>query len=91
MQYMNRMLFIERLSPNYLFEEATTTLLVPTLRALKPLTPEQQFLQIPNTPLPLDQSLLLVWPQLTFLLAATVICFGISYTLFMRQEVRSRN
>lgn len=91
MQYISRMLYIERLSPNYLFEEATTTLLVPTLRALKPLTPEQEFLQIPNTPLPLDQSLLLVWPQLTFLLAATVICFGISYRLFMRQEVRSRN
>jgi ABC-2 type transport system permease protein len=88
--YQETMLFIERLSPNYLFEEATTTLLMPTVRSLGPLTMEQMYGAIPNTPLPLGQSLLLAWPQLTCLVAATVICFGISYRLFMRQEIRSR-
>jgi ABC-2 type transport system permease protein len=31
-----------------------------------------------------------VWPQLTGLIAATVICFALSYVIFMRREVRSR-
>jgi len=33
---------------------------------------------------------LLVWPQLTGLIAATIVCFGLSYLLFLRQEIRSR-
>ena len=44
--------------------------------------------QIP-TLLSLDQSLLLVWPQVVVLLALTVICFAAGYVLFMRQEVRA--
>lgn len=90
-RYQHLMLFLERLSPNYLFNEATTTLLMPSVRSLGPLTSEQLYFAIPNTPLPLGQSLLLVWPQVTCLIAATVICFGISYRLFMRQEIRSRS
>ncbi len=89
--YQKVSLFLERLSPNYLFNEATTTLLVPSVRSLAPLTSEQVFLTIPNTPLPLGQSLLLVWPQVTCLIAAAAICFGLSYRLFMRQEIRSRS
>jgi ABC-2 type transport system permease protein len=42
------------------------------------------------SPLPLGQSLLVAWPQLTGLIAATVVCFALSYILFMRREVRSR-
>jgi ABC-2 type transport system permease protein len=37
----------------------------------------------------LDQSLLLIWPQLVVLIALTVIVFALSYVLFMRQEVRA--
>jgi ABC-2 type transport system permease protein len=90
-EYQQTMLFLERISPNYLFNEATTTLLVPSVRSLGPLTTEQLYYAIPNTPLPLGQSLLLVWPQVTSLIAITTICFGISYRLFMRQEIRSRS
>lgn len=82
-------LFLSRLSPSQLFSDATTTLLMPSVRSLGPLTMEQVYGAIPS-PLPLGQSLLLVWPQLTGLIAATVICFGISYAMFMRQEIRSR-
>lgn len=78
-----------RLSPSQLFTEATTTLLSPSVRTLGPLTMEQVAGAIPN-PLPLGQSLLLIWPQLTGLIALTTICFGVSYVLFMRQEIRSR-
>jgi ABC-2 type transport system permease protein len=50
---------------------------------------EQVYGTIPG-PLPLGQSLLLVWPQVTGLIAATVICFALSYVSFMRREIRSR-
>jgi ABC-2 type transport system permease protein len=40
--------------------------------------------------LPLGQSLLLVWAQLTALVAGTVTWFGLSYLSFMRREIRSR-
>lgn len=82
--------WLGRLSPNSLFQEATSTLLVPEIRTMSSfLTMEQAIGAIPS-PLPLGQSLLLVWPQMTTLLAATLICFGISYAGFMRQEVRGR-
>lgn len=78
-----------RVMPNQLFTEATTTLLMPSVRSLGPLTMEQVYGAIPG-PLPLGQSLLLVWPQVTGLIAATVICFALSYVSFMRREIRSR-
>ena len=78
-----------RLSPGQLFSEATTTLLMPSVRSLGPLTMEQIQSAIPS-PLPLGQSLLLVWPQLTGLIAATVLCFALSYVSFMRREIRAR-
>lgn len=78
-----------RISPSQLFSEATTTLLMPSVRSLGPLTMEQVQGTIPS-PLPLGQSLLLVWPQLTGLIAATVVCFALSYIFFMKKEIRSR-
>lgn len=80
---------LSRLSPSQLFSEATTTLLTPSVRSLGPLTMEQIYGAIPS-PLPLGQSLLLVWPQVTGLIAATMLMFAVSYLLFMRQEIRSR-
>src|SRR5690625_2655203 len=77
-----------RLSPNYLFSESTTILLSPTIRSLGPLTVEQTAGAIPS-PLPLGQSFLLIWPQFTGLIAATLICFAISYIMFMRQDIRT--
>ena len=56
-----------RLSPSQLFSEATTTLMVPTIRTLGPVTVEQAYGAIAG-PLP-GQSLPLVWPQLTCLIA----------------------
>src|SRR5690625_826345 len=82
------MLNLMRLSPNYLFSESTTILLSPSVRSLGPLTMEQTIGAIP-TPLPLSQSLALIWPQVTGLIAATLICFAISYMMFMRQEIRT--
>jgi ABC-2 type transport system permease protein len=78
-----------RVMPNQLYSDATTTLLVPSVRSLGPLTIEQVYGTIPG-PLPLGQSILLVWPQVTGLVAATILCFVISYVSFMRREIRSR-
>jgi ABC-2 type transport system permease protein len=81
---------LSSLSPNELFSEATSTLLTPSIRTLGPLTMDQVYGAVPS-PLSLGQSVLIVWPQLTGLIAATIICFGLSYLLFMRQEIRSRS
>ena len=87
--YQRFMLNLLRFAPSMLFNEATTTLLMPSVRSLGPLTMEQIQGAIPS-PLSLGQSLLVVWPQLTGLIAATVVCFALSYVSFMRREVRSR-
>jgi ABC-2 type transport system permease protein len=78
-----------RLVPSQLFSDATTTLLMPSVRSLGPLTMEQVIGAVPS-PLPLGQSLLLVWPQVTGLVAATLLCFALSYVSFMRREIRPR-
>lgn len=78
-----------RVDPAHLFNEATTALLMPSVRSIGPLTMEQVYGSLPS-PLPLGQSLLIVWPQLTGLIAATVICFALSYFSFMKTEIRSR-
>jgi len=82
------MLNLMRLSPNYLFSESTTILLSPSVRSLGPLTMEQTIGSIAS-PLLLLESLALIWPQVTGLFAATLICFAITYIIFMRQEIRS--
>jgi ABC-2 type transport system permease protein len=82
-------LSLSRIMPNQLFTEATTTLLMPSVRSLGPLTMEQVYGTIPG-PLPLGQSVLLVWPHITGLIAGTVLCFVLSYISFMRREIRSR-
>ncbi len=40
-------------------------------------------------PLSLGQSIIVVLPYIISMLAITVVCFAISYTVFMRQEIRS--
>ncbi len=77
-----------QIMPNELFSEATSTLLVPSMRSIGPLTNQQMIGAVPG-PLPLGQSLMLIWPQLTGLLAITLLCFALSYVAFMRREIRS--
>lgn len=80
-------------SPAVLYSQATSTILDPYRRTRSNLVltgPMEQFsLERFQNPLPLDQSLLVVWPYLTSLAALTLVCFGLSYVVFMRQEIRS--
>lgn len=87
--YQHTVLSLLRFAPGQLYSDATTTLLRPVIRSLGPLTMEQVAGAIPN-PLPLGESVLIVWPQLVGLIAATVGCFVLSYVSFMRKEIRPR-
>jgi ABC-2 type transport system permease protein len=87
--YQEMILNLLRVLPSQLYSDATTTILVPTVRSLGPLTMDQIVGAIPG-PLPVGQSLLLVWPQITGLIASTILCFVFSYISFMRKEIRSR-
>ncbi|ASY58207.1 hypothetical protein [Sinorhizobium sp. CCBAU 05631] len=44
---------------------------------------------IASAPLPTVQSLLVVWPQLSGLVAAMILLFTLAYVVFQRQEVRA--
>jgi len=33
--------------------------------------------------------LLLIWPHVTGIIAATLVCFTVAYICFMRQEIRA--
>jgi ABC-2 type transport system permease protein len=81
-------LMVARINPYFLFEEATEVLLIPVWRGYGLLTSSSTSSMLAN-PLSLDQSLLIVWPQLTVLIALTAVCFAVSYVVFMRQEIRS--
>jgi len=87
--FQHTVITLLRFAPGQLYSDATTTLLMPVVRSLGPLTMEQVAGAIPN-PLPLGESILIVWPQLTGLIAATVGCFVLSYIGFMRKEIRAR-
>jgi ABC-2 type transport system permease protein len=84
---------VARISPITLYSEATSTVLDPlrkTTRSLVLMGPmEQLSISRFQNPLPLEQSTLIVMPHLVSLLAITLLCFGICYLFFMRQEVRS--
>ncbi|QES90322.1 ABC transporter permease subunit [Rhizosphaericola mali] len=77
-----------RFTPNQLYMDATTILLMPSVRSLGPLTMEQMTGTLPSNLTTWD-SLLIVWPQLSGLIAVTILVFAFAYTLFMRKEIRN--
>jgi ABC-2 type transport system permease protein len=82
-------LLLTRLSPNTLFAEALLAILNPSTRVLGLVLPIQLYGAIVGAPLPLDQSLILIWPHITGLIAATILLFALGYVLFQRQEIRA--
>jgi ABC-2 type transport system permease protein len=84
-----------RLSPSALFGEVMAVVLDPSVRST-----QQSMLAalglvllergaIPNAPIPLLESVLIVWPQIVSLIASTIVLFVIGYIIFQRQEVRA--
>jgi len=84
-----------RLSPGALFGEIVGVLLDPTVRSTQqPLLASLGLMllqpgSIPGAPLPLLQSLLIVWPQTVGMIATAILLFVIGYVIFQRQEVRA--
>lgn len=86
---------IRRVSPGVLFTEIVSVLLDPSVRS----TQQSQLAamglalvepgSVPGAPLPLLQSVLIVWPQIVALIASTIVLFVIGYVTFQRQEVRA--
>ena len=80
-------------SPMGLYSDATATVMNPMQKTTKSLVlmgPMERMLSSRfQNPLPLTQSILVVWPYIVSLIAITLVCFGFSYGVFMRQEIRS--
>ncbi len=86
---------ISRISPATLFTEAVVVLLLPVggnLMFTPVLQSDVSMIesgQMILNPLSIGQSLIQVWPQLVVITALAIICFALSYIIFMRQEIRS--
>ena len=80
-------------SPMVLYSEATQTIIDPmrkTTRSVVLMGPMEELLSSRfQNPLPLGQSILVIFPHITALVALTLICFAISYVIFMVQEIRT--
>jgi ABC-2 type transport system permease protein len=79
---------IMRLSPSFIFQEAYIVLLVPIWKGLGAIT-YSDLAYILQNPLSLGQSLLVIWPHVVGLISLSAVCFGISYIIFMKQEIRA--
>jgi ABC-2 type transport system permease protein len=83
---------ISLFSPMTLYREATSPILNPMKKAAKvvfvgPI--EELSLSRFQNPLPFLQSIYIVIPHLISIVAITILCFGICYLVFMRQEIRT--
>jgi ABC-2 type transport system permease protein len=76
-----------RISPNYLFMEAASSLLQPQLGI--GILLEMMGSSVEAQPLSLGQSMVQVWPNFTLLISLTLVCFAVSYVVFMKREIRS--
>ena len=82
-------------SPMELYTDATDTIIDPTRKHTRSFISmgrgpmESLSMARFAGPLPIGQSILIVAPYIISLIALTVVCFAISYAVFMRQEIRS--
>jgi ABC-2 type transport system permease protein len=84
---------ISLVSPMTLYSEATTIVLDPLRKTTQSLLLMGPFERLSisrfQNPLPLSESIYIVFPHIITLIAITLVCFAISYAVFMRQEIRS--
>jgi ABC-2 type transport system permease protein len=79
---------ILRFSPSYLFQQAYIVLLIPQWKGMGAITYGDLMYMLPN-PLSLSQCLLAIWPHIVVMVSLSAICFGLSYVIFMKQEIRA--
>jgi len=85
--------FISLFSPMSLYTNASATIIDPmrkTTDALVLMGPMEKISagRFEN-PLPLGQSIVVVFPYIVILISLTLVCFAISYLVFMIQEIRT--
>jgi ABC-2 type transport system permease protein len=80
---------IARVSPNVLYGEMTLGLLNPATRSFGLIFASQMRQALIGAPLPVSQSLMLIWPQLACMIAALLVLFTGAYVSFQRQEIRA--
>ncbi len=80
---------LTRLSPSTLYGETVLALLHPTTRTLGPVYLSQLQGAVMGAPLPLWDSVMVAWPQIVGLIAASILLFVGGYVAFQRQEVRA--
>jgi ABC-2 type transport system permease protein len=84
-----------RLSPVVLYNEIVAIVLDPSIRSTQQSMLAKLGLMliergaVPDAPIPLLQSVLIVWPQIVGLVAGSILLFVIGYIVFQRQEVRA--
>jgi len=79
---------LDRVSPSKLYNEIAIALLNPQARSTGVLLFYTRGMLL-GAPLPAAQSFILVWPQLTGLIAAMILIFVAGYIVFQRQEIRA--
>jgi ABC-2 type transport system permease protein len=87
--YLHTAQTLDRISPNTLYAEIALALLQPATRALGPVLYSQVQGALLGAPLPASQSFILVWPQITGLIAGMMVIFAIAYVVFRGQQNRA--
>jgi ABC-2 type transport system permease protein len=81
--------YLSRLSPSTMYGEVVLAILNPSTRSLGPIYLSQLQGAVMGAPLPLGESLMIAWPQIVGLVAASILLFVAGYIVFQRQEVRA--
>jgi ABC-2 type transport system permease protein len=81
--------YLSRLSPSTMYGEVVLALLNPSTRSLGPIYLSQLQGAVMGAPLPLGESVMIAWPQIVGLVAASILLFVAGYIVFQRQEVRA--
>jgi ABC-2 type transport system permease protein len=80
---------VARISPSTLYAEAVQVILHPSVRSLGTVFYSQLDRALIGAPLPLAESLGLIWPQAVALLSGSCLLFALAYVVFQRREIRA--
>jgi len=86
---------VSRISPMVVYSEASDVIIEPmkktTEKFRESLMGPMEYYSMSRFqgPLPLGQSIIIIYPHLIALIAFTMICFAVSYLIFMLQEIRT--
>ena len=93
MKHLKVQRMVSLISPMQLYNDSTAIIVDPTRKTTRSLVLMGPLERLSSArferPLMLSQSIYVVIPHLISLIAITFICFGVSYAVFMKQEIRS--